>query len=118
MEIITNKIKSFSQKKLIALISTVFATFIYSVPVNAAGVMDSQIVKGTEKLIKDVTTWLMILAPIIAGMLIIYFFIRRSAADEMNQKKWNNRITVAIISAIGAVLASASLNLIIGYYTG
>jgi ABC-type molybdate transport system permease subunit len=87
-----------------------------SIALAADGVKDSQIVKGTEKLIGDLTTWLMILAPVVGGLLIIYFFIRRSAADEMDQKKWNNRITTAIISVIGAILASATLNLIIGYY--
>ncbi|MEA1975697.1 MAG: hypothetical protein U9N10_09180 [Bacillota bacterium] len=87
-----------------------------SIVLAADKVSDSQIVKGTEKLIADLTTWLMILAPVVGGLLIIYFFIRRSAADEMDQKKWNNRITTAIISVIGAVLASATLNLIIGYY--
>lgn len=81
-----------------------------------AAVSDSQIVKGTEKLLSDLTTWLMVLAPVVAGLLIIYFCIRRSAADEMDQKKWNNRIVVAIVSCIGAVLGSATLNLIIGYY--
>ena len=80
------------------------------------GVSDSAIVKGTEKLLADVTTWLMILAPVVAGLLIMYFCIRRSAADEMDQKKWNNRIVVAVISCIGAVLGSATLNLILGYY--
>lgn len=82
----------------------------------ASGVSGSQIVKGTEKLIGDVTTWLMVLAPVVAGLLIIYFCIRRSAADEMDTKKWNNRIVVAIVSCIGAVLGSATLNIIIGYY--
>ncbi|GLC79363.1 hypothetical protein LBYZC6_14770 [Lacrimispora brassicae] len=82
----------------------------------AGGIQSSQIAKGTEKLIQDATTWLMILAPVVAGLLIIYFCIRRSAADEMDQKKWNNRIVVAIVSCIGAVLGSATLNIIIGYY--
>ena len=68
------------------------------------GIGGSQIAKGTEKLIQDATTWLMILAPVVAGLLIIYFCIRRSAADEMDQKKWNNRIVAAIVSCIGAVL--------------
>ena len=79
------------------------------------GIGGSQIAKGTEKLIQDATTWLMILAPVVAGLLIIYFCIRRSAADEMDQKKWNNRIVAAIVSCIGAVLG-ATLNIIIGYY--
>lgn len=82
----------------------------------ASSISQSRLALGTERLIKDATSWLMILAPILAGLLIIYFCIRRSAADEMDQKKWNNRIVVAIISCIGAVLGSATLNIIIGYY--
>lgn len=96
---------------------TLLLTLITTSPVQAANtVRDSQLVKGTERLIGDLTTWLMILAPILGGLLIIYFFIRRSAADEMDQKKWNNRIVAAIVSCIGAVLGSATLNLIISYY--
>ncbi len=82
----------------------------------ASGISQSKLATGTEKLIGDATTWLMVLAPVVAGLLIIYFCIRRSAADEMDQKKWNNRIVVAIVSCIGAVLGSATLNIIIGYY--
>ena len=85
-------------------------------PALASGVNNSQIVRGTERLIGDLTTWLMILAPVVAGLLIIYFCIRRSAADEVDQKKWNNRIVVAVVSCIGAVLGAATLNLILGYY--
>lgn len=104
------------KKELVIMASIVYVAIITRVPALAAGVSDSQIAKGTEKLIQDVTTWLMVLAPVIAGLLIIYFCIRRSAADEMDQKKWNNRIVAAVVSCIGAVLGSATLNLIIGYY--
>ena len=97
-------------------LAVTFFIFLMNTSAVFADVSDSQIVKGTEELIKDLTTWLMVLAPIVGGLLIVYFFIRRSAADEMDQKKWNNRITTAIVSVIGAVLASATLNLIIGYY--
>ena len=90
-------------------IATLTASFFMSAPAYAAGVQDSQIVKGTEKLVGDV-------APVVAGLLIIYFCIRRGMADEMDQKKWNNRIVVAVVSCIGAVLGSATLNLILGYY--
>jgi len=108
------------KKKARNTLKTIFGILVVmmmsTVPVMADTVQDSQIVKGTEKLIQDVTTWLMVLAPIIGVLLIIYFFIRRSAADEIDQKKWNNRIVTVIVSVIGAVLASATLNLIIGYY--
>lgn len=98
------------------LLTAIFMLQNSTVAYAAGDIGNSQIAKGTEKLIQDATTWLMILAPVVAGLLIIYFCIRRSAADEMDQKKWNNRIVVAIVSCIGAVLGSATLNIIIGYY--
>lgn len=97
-------------------VSTLAAAFFMSAPAYAASVQDSQIVAGTEQLIGDLTAWLMVLAPVVAGLLIIYFCIRRGMADEMDQKKWNNRIVVAVVSCVGAVLGSATLNLILGYY--
>ena len=108
-----------ARKRLKAVGVTLLTAFIMlqnSMTAYASGVGSSKIVTGTEKLIGDVTTWLMVLAPVVAGLLIIYFCIRRSAADEMDTKKWNNRIVVAIVSCIGAVLGSATLNIIIGYY--
>ena len=48
-------------------IATLTASFFMSAPAYAAGVQDSQIVKGTEKLVGDVTTWLMVLAPVVAS---------------------------------------------------
>ncbi len=116
------KLKSVKEKckKLMktagAMITALAVSVMTTTPAYASSVNDSQIVKGTQKLINDVTTWLMVLAPVVAGLLIIYFCIRRSAADEIDQKKWNNRIVVAIVSCIGAVLGSATLNLILGYY--
>ena len=44
-------------------ISTLAVSFFMSAPAHAAGVQESQIVKGTEQLVGDVTTWLMVLAP-------------------------------------------------------
>jgi len=105
-----------SCKKLGAVVLPAFFMLAMAIPVHA-GINDSPIVKGTEKLIGDVTTWLMILAPIVAGLLIIYFCIRRSASDEMDIKKWNTRIVAAVVSCIGAILGAATLNLIIGYYS-
>lgn len=103
-------------KRMLSAAFIFFYLFQNAMTVHASGIQGSKIVKGTEKLIGDATTWLMVLAPVVAGLLIIYFCIRRSAADEMDQKKWNNRIVVAIVSCIGAVLGSATLSIIIGYY--
>ena len=103
-------------KKLSALMFSAFFLLTNVMTVYAGGISGSPIVTGTERLINDVTTWLMVLAPIVGGLLIIYFCIRRSAADEMDTKKWNNRIIVAVISCIGAILGSATLNLVLGYF--
>lgn len=106
------RVKKFS----VMFLTTIYYVILQSQTAFATGVSDSKLATGTVKLIGDVTTWLMVLAPIAAGLLIIYFCIRRSAADEMDQKKWNNRIVVAVVSCIGAILGSATLNMIIGYY--
>jgi ABC-type molybdate transport system permease subunit len=110
------KFISLHYKRLSAFAFSAFLMLSTATPVFASSINNSTIVTGTEKLIGDVTTWLMVLAPIVAGLLIIYFCIRRSAADEMDTKKWNTRIVVAVVSCIGAILGSATLNLIIGYY--
>lgn len=98
---------------LAVLASCAYARTAYA---SSGGIDSSKIATGTQQLIQDATTFLMVLAPVASGMFIIYFCIRRSAADEMDQKKWNNRITVAVVSCIGAVVGSAMLNVIIGYY--
>lgn len=82
----------------------------------AADISTSKLATGTEALISDLTTWLMIIAPVVTVLLVIYYLIRKSAADEMDSKKWNNRIVVSLVSCIGAVLASVIVNLLIGYY--
>lgn len=83
---------------------------------QADGVEDSKLATGTQALISDLTTWLMILAPAVTVLLVIYYLIRKSAGDEMEAKKWSSRIVAALISCVGAVLASAIVNLLIGYY--
>lgn len=82
----------------------------------AADIGSSKLATGTEKLIKDATTWLMIVAPAVTVLLIIYYLIRKGMSEEMDHKKWNSRIMVALISCIGAVLAAVIVNLLVGYY--
>jgi energy-coupling factor transporter transmembrane protein EcfT len=62
-----------------------YILFVTSTTTYASEVGDSKLATGTQDLINDLTVWLMILAPIVGVVLLIYFFIRRSAADEMDQ---------------------------------
>ncbi|HEY5557781.1 Mbov_0395 family pilin-like conjugal transfer protein [Acetobacterium sp.] len=72
---------------------------------------------GTVSLINDLIGILIILAPIVAIVLTIYFAIQRSGSDEMDQKMWGKRIKNAWICCGIAVIASALVKLIFGYYS-
>lgn len=80
------------------------------------GIASSTAVTGTKNLLTDITNALLIIAPIIGTVCIIYFAVRHGAADEMDQKKWKQRIVVAAVSIIVAVIASALINVLISYY--
>lgn len=88
----------------------------FATEADGSDIASSKIATGTEKLINDLTTWLLIIAPIAGTVCIIYFAIRRGAADEQEQKQWDNRIKTAIISVLLAVLASVIIKIIVGYY--
>lgn len=81
-----------------------------------ADIAGSKIATGTTQLVDDATSWLLIIAPSVSALLIIYYLIRKGMSDEMEHKKWNSRIVVTIVSCIGAVVASVLINLLVGYY--
>ena len=103
-------------KKTTILTTTFLALVLIQTTAFASGINTSKLATGTEALISDLTTWLMIIAPVVTVLLVVYYLIRKSAADEMDSKKWNSRIVVSLVSCIGAVLASVIVNLLIGYY--
>jgi len=90
--------------------------YLWSTSVSANDIGSSKLATGTEKLITDVTTWLLVVAPLVTVVAVIYYFIRKTVSDEMDHKKWNTRISTAIICCIGVVAASLIINLIVGYY--
>jgi nitric oxide reductase large subunit len=86
-------------------------------PALAAGdIGSSKLATGTEKLINDVTSWLLVVAPLVTVVAVIYYLIRKTVADELDAKKWNTRISTAIICCIGVVVASVIIKLIVSYY--
>jgi heme/copper-type cytochrome/quinol oxidase subunit 2 len=103
-------------KMYLAVMVTILTVIFNSAPVFAADFGSSIFATGTKKLATDIGKYLIILAPIIGGLLGVYFFIRRSAADEMDRKKWEDRIKVTVVSTLGAVLISALIILIASYY--
>lgn len=114
-----SKLKNINEKvnKVILCVGVfLFTQFICASNVFAADWASSKVATGTKSLITDIGKWLLIIAPIAGTLVCVYFFIRRGAADEMDQKKWNDRIKTAIISTIGAVVISGLIVLLASYY--
>lgn len=106
-----------SFKRKIKGIAAAVAAFVSTLTTTAyADIAGSKIATGTVKLVSDATSWLLVIAPSVSVLLIIYYLIRKGMSDEMEHKKWNSRIVVTIVSCIGAVVASVLINVLVGYY--
>ena len=92
------KIKKFINIKRIGKVGLALTSLFCYTNTCFAAIQDSKIVTGTESLISDLTGWLLVLAPVLTILLVGYFFLRKAASDEMDAKRWDNRIKVAIIS--------------------
>ena len=113
------KLKSLIKKlvektKKVGLVIT--SLLFYTNTCFASSVADSKLATGTQNLITDLTNWLLIIAPTVTVLLVGYYLLRKSASDEMDGKRWDSRIKVALICCIGVVIASGLINIIIGYY--
>ena len=109
--------KSIKQKLAMTLVVAIIIILAFTnCCLATGGIQGTTLVTGTQKLLTDLTNWLMVLVPIVAVVLIVYFLIRKSAADEMDGKRWDNRIKTVIICCIGAIIASGLINVLIGYY--
>lgn len=79
-------------------------------------IQDSTAGKGLINLINDASLFLLVLSPIVGGLLAVYFFIRKNAADEQDQKQWNKRLIITGICVVGAVLVTSTITVVTGYF--
>ena len=107
------KLKSFIK---VSISSGLLIFFVFLNNIYASNIASSQLATGLDKLLKDLTSWAYKVIPAIGTVLTIYFFIRRGSADEMDIKKWDNRIKTCVISSVGAVLGAVIIDLAIGYF--
>ena len=105
-------------KKMASAITAMASSAIVAVAANAEGgdLASSKAVTGTKALLGDLSSILLVVAPLVGTACIIYFAVRHGAADEMDQKKWKQRIIVAAVSIVVAVVASALINVLVSYY--
>lgn len=84
---------------------------------NAAGSFgNSKLASGTLQLITDVTTWTM--GASIAGIIlyVLYYWFRKSGANDQEQSKWDKALKRAFSCVIGIGTSSAVVNLLLSYY--
>ena len=111
------KLKKLKNLRKIGKVGLVITSLLFLQSISfASSIQDSVLVTGTTKLINDLTSWLLILAPVLTILLIGYFFLRKAVGDEMDSRRWDNRIKIAVMSCIGVILASALVSVITGYY--
>lgn len=106
--------KEFLKRAAVLYCMAVF--FLAKTQVYANSFSSSKLATGTKNLINDVSSWLLILVPIVGGACAGYFFLRKNAADEQEQHIWNKRIKTTIVCVIGGTIASAMINTITSYY--
>ena len=103
-------------KKTAAAITAAVTSAVISVAANAeGGLAASKAVTGTKALLNDISNILLVVAPLVGTACIVYFAVRHGAAEEMDQK-WKQRMIVAAVSVVVAVVASALINVLVGYY--
>ena len=105
-------------KHRILINSTILMIIFFLIPslIYADGIQSSTIFTGLKKLIEDLGKALIVIAIPVGTAITAYCFIRRAAADEMDHKKWSNRITTTIVSTIGAILSGVIITLVSGYF--
>ena len=99
-------------KKIASAITAMASSVIIAVAANAEG----GDLASSKALLGDLSSILLVVAPLVGTACIIYFAVRHGAADEMDQKKWKQRIIVAAVSIVVAVVASALINVLVSYY--
>lgn len=74
------------------------------------------LVTGTTQLANDALNVLRGLIFVICALVFVYYMIRRSHSDEMDQKKWEKRAFVSLVSLVLGELAVVLLSLVLSYY--
>ena len=110
--------KLLTMKSRVVLILSLFFSFLPCDVAMANKIADSAAGKGIVNLVNDASAFLLLISVGVSGLCGLYFFIRKTAADEQDQKKWNNRLIITAYCAVGAVLVTSTINLLTSYFIG
>ena len=76
----------------------------------------SELFTGTQRLLDDLSSGLLLLAPAVCIFLLVVFSIAKGGSNEMDAVKWGKRQRNVVICLLIAMLASAIIQLLLGYY--
>ena len=79
--------------------TTAIMTFLMAQPVLAGAIGSSKLATGAEALIKDATTWLLVVAPLVTVITVIYYFIRLAECEKIG---FNNNNTIKVYNEMPA----------------
>lgn len=109
-----------NQKKTQYRLERIFLALVmltlFIVPASAGGLADSALGTGLRNLLTDASNLLLVLCPMAGGAAGVYFFIRRSMADEQDGKLWEKRIKIAIGCGAGGCLVAALISVLSTYF--
>lgn len=87
-----------------------------TVAAGATGIEGSPLGLGLKKMVADVSSFLIVLCPLIGGVTAVYFLIRRSMADEQDGKMWMHRVVVAVVCGVAGALVGGVIALVSSYF--
>ncbi|MEA4895909.1 MAG: hypothetical protein VB064_11710 [Oscillospiraceae bacterium] len=97
-------------------VPAVLAFMSVTVQAYADNLSSSTVGTGIRNILNDLSSFGMVICPIVGGAAAVYFLIRRSMADEQDGKMWSRRIWVAILCGVGGLLVSGIISLISSYF--
>lgn len=84
--------------------------------VFAKGEAIDKLQKGTTEMIGDIQKALIIIVPSLAGLALLAAAGMRSISSEENKMVWDKRMKNAIIFSVVAILATAIITTVLGYF--
>lgn len=76
----------------------------------------SKVGTGLVNLFNDLSNYMLVIGPLVAGVAGGYYIIRRSMANEQDGFSWNKRLTVAVSCGVGIFVIGGIIKLIASYF--
>ncbi len=108
--------KHIDNKTAANLTAAVLIPMLLATTAYADNISNSTVGTGLKNLLNDLSTYVVVLSPVVGGLAAVYSVIRRSMSDEQDGKMWEKRIKTAIICGVAGALVGGIIKLIASYF--